>query len=41
MNGMEKNTAGEVVSSGLYLYTIDARITPNRTSKLAGFVKVN
>ena len=35
-----KNTAGEVVSAGLYVYTIDARITPNATSKLAGFIKV-
>lgn len=35
-----KNDNGEITAPGLYVYTIDARITPNRTSKLAGFVKI-
>lgn len=35
-----KNNAGEKVESGLYIYAIEARITPDRTSKIAGFIRV-
>lgn len=35
-----KNTAGQKVEDGLYIYAIEARITPGRTSKIAGFVKI-
>ncbi|MFK7947571.1 MAG: gliding motility-associated C-terminal domain-containing protein [Saprospiraceae bacterium] len=35
-----KNQNGEITATGLYIYTIDARITPNRTSKFTGFIKV-
>lgn len=35
-----KKSNGEFVDAGLYIYTLDARITPNKTSKLAGFIKI-
>lgn len=35
-----KNKDEENLDSGLYIYTIDTRITPNRTSKLTGFVNI-
>lgn len=35
-----KNEQNEITSTGLYVYTIDTRITPNRTSKLTGFVRI-
>lgn len=39
-NWSGKNNDGEITTAGLYIYTIDARMTPNRTSKLTGFVKI-
>lgn len=37
-NGVDNN--GSKVSDGLYIYTIEGRITPGEISKFAGFVKI-
>lgn len=37
-NGTNDN--GSKINAGLYVYTVEGRITPGKTSKFAGFVKV-
>ncbi|NJN78566.1 MAG: hypothetical protein HC803_09780 [Saprospiraceae bacterium] len=37
-NGIRDN--GSKITKGLYVYTVEGRITPGRTSKFAGFVTV-
>jgi|GEM_PF-1864752 hypothetical protein len=37
-NGIDNK--GSKVRDGLYIYTVEGRITPGKTSKFAGFVKI-